>query len=1088
MAATDPHAPGKNPEAETSPRPLAPGAVFAERYRLLKRLGQGGMAEVYEVEHALTRRHLALKLLRPEVLTNAASVERFYREASVCAGIDSDHIVSVVDCDVDKPSGVPFLVMELLQGKDLSQYLAETTSAGAALSPALVLQLMKQVASALDKVHAQGIVHRDLKPANLFLTFPSDGPPRVKILDFGIAALVHEDQPASSGKLGTPLYMAPEQLLTGATISGAADTYALALIVYELLVGAPYWEGNTAASLFAKIPDRTARPKPSERALGHNVQLPAAFDAWLLRCIDPDPGRRPATAGAAVGDLMMVFDPKATQPPRPGGTAPMARVGPIAPRAPLGASRPSSPGMPAVGRASGAPVVPARSPLGSPPRRLSPLPPRPGAIPAPAPPPVQDAPPTAPSSLPPAPTPAALSAPPRPPTPAPPSLPDDSEELLTDDIEDLRATGVVFAAPGPGPVTPRVSAPPPMPPPKAPDATPGPRVLDDGLSERATRKIVSRLRVPPGPEAMTQRTSPVPRPDETRTQRLAPVGPRNPPEPHEVILASSSPPTPLFADATARPGSGDFAPQPKAPQDDLDFEAPPAAPADSIHFDDATQASPSDIRFDDSTARGMGPPPTPEESRQARYEAVTLTAPEEDPPAAPYEATPAPYTTPYPDRQALYDAVTPEPPPDDETPYLAPSEPARVSAGDGLSAKVDAAMAESSPRVRRRIPRSVELASTAILPTAPPAKTVRSSTLGLATAGTVLLAALAGWVLLRDRPSRPVPVQEGWRAPSAAEQSSLARNARLWSETLLSRRSARGLGESADPASATGIETARGLAALLAAHRAGHSPLSAQDQLTTLVALDRLRGERGWSELRDGTPAPTPAATAWATLAYASMSELTQAETARVRVRVARDTLLRSQNPDGGFPEGLEGDTHPETTVLAAWALVMAEPQDATAGAPVREATRRALVRVRALLDAPPSAGLSPRAEAIAVLTLARARVALGAADPSDGARFARFAQGLIARCGLPASGEARCATQDDADPDPRPAWWPWSMAATAVLLRGESEALPPAARRTLGGMVRAEVAALEGDRARWQALPTPRLAAALLALSEMTL
>lgn len=297
-------------------RPLGPGVIFAEKYTTVRRLGAGGMADVYEVEHAVTRRRLALKLLRPEVSGTRVNVERFYREASVCAGIDSDHIVQIIDCDVDKSTGIPFIVMELLQGKDLSAWIREAFDSGAPPPTSLVLTLLKQVASALDKVHARGIVHRDLKPANLFLTFPSDGPPRVKILDFGVARLDTDTDLSAPTKIGTPLYMSSEQL-RAQDIGPAADIWALALITFELLVGVPYWQGNTASTLFARIPDREAHPQPSTLAARHNVTLPRAFDLWLLRCIDPDPSQRPSTAGSAVGELLRIFDPKATQPPSP---------------------------------------------------------------------------------------------------------------------------------------------------------------------------------------------------------------------------------------------------------------------------------------------------------------------------------------------------------------------------------------------------------------------------------------------------------------------------------------------------------------------------------------------------------------------------------------------------------------------------------------------------------------------------------------------------------------------------------------------------------------------------------------------------
>ncbi|MFO0626174.1 MAG: protein kinase [Polyangiales bacterium] len=321
-------------EAPTPPRPgaLGPGAVFSDRYRLVRRLGSGGMAEVFEVEHLLTKRHLALKLLHPESLGNPTSVERFYREASACAGIDSDHIVQIIDCDVDKTTAIPFLVMELLQGEDLAQYIAKRWEDGAGIPPTTVTALLKQVASALDKVHAQGIVHRDLKPANLFVTFPDDGPPRVKILDFGIAKHIHSDVSSTpSGRLGTPLYMAAEQVSHRAPISAQTDITAVALIAYELLVGRPYWHGLSAAAIFARVPDRAAHHPPSASASKHGVELPAGFDAWMLRCLDPDPARRPPSVSVAVGELLRVYDPRATQPP----------IGPAAPSEIVRPSRPT---------------------------------------------------------------------------------------------------------------------------------------------------------------------------------------------------------------------------------------------------------------------------------------------------------------------------------------------------------------------------------------------------------------------------------------------------------------------------------------------------------------------------------------------------------------------------------------------------------------------------------------------------------------------------------------------------------------------------------------------------------------------------
>jgi serine/threonine protein kinase len=302
------------PDAAPSP-PLAPGAVFAKRYKLVRRMSAGVMADLYEAEHVNTRRRVALKVLQPEVMAEPLAVERFRREATACANIDSEHIVEVIDSDVDPDSGRPFLVMEYLQGRDLAQHIAATWGAHAPIPTAQTLTLLRQVASALDKVHAAGIVHRDLKPANLFLVTPADGPPRVKIVDFGVAKLVRERSGSEGERIGTPLYMAPEQLTQGATVSPATDVWALALIAYELFVGAPYWEGNTAASLFERIPDRRQHPLPSTLAAARGVKLGPPFDRWLLRCIDPDPAQRPASAGTAIAELFRLLDPNATQPP-----------------------------------------------------------------------------------------------------------------------------------------------------------------------------------------------------------------------------------------------------------------------------------------------------------------------------------------------------------------------------------------------------------------------------------------------------------------------------------------------------------------------------------------------------------------------------------------------------------------------------------------------------------------------------------------------------------------------------------------------------------------------------------------------------
>ncbi|MBL8601651.1 MAG: protein kinase [Myxococcales bacterium] len=1121
---------------DNSPAPrLGVDSVVAERYRLLRRLGSGGMAEVYEAEHVVTRRHLALKLLRPEVLANPKNVERFYREASVCSGIDSDHIVAIVDCDVDKASDVPFMVMELLQGEDLAQYIARANAEGTGITPSFLLTLLKQVASALDKVHAQGIVHRDLKPANLFLTFPSDGPPRVKILDFGIATLIDEEPHRSpQGRVGTPLYMAPELLLSGATITPSADLYALGLIAYELMVGHPYWEGNTATSLFAKIPDRQARPRPTTLAARHNVSLPPAIDAWLLRCLDPDPARRPASAGAAVGDLVAIFDPTATQPPRADlAPAPVQVTMPTTPRSnPPVANAPapksaaagaaSTGGAVASGQGAARPAMPRPAPrVVTPPRSAGPSPARSAAVPLGSP---REARPSAPSSpveakrpaaapiaaevetLAVGPTPvdapspgAAPSQPPPPPPPvdaraprkvagtalgyavvaaqqprtsvppptwnplanATPSIPpserdgagllnaadEEAEELRTDDLEDLKVTAELKAA-----VT--VSHPVSAETPFQGSAVVTERLLDDGLSEKATRKIVSRLKSKKSDpaEAVTRR---IELGSEALTQRMLPVVPTP-----RVEAASPEPIVEVLARAPA-------------------IDPPPAAPP----------AAPMPLRI----PLDVGPPgfTTPggevTQVEGALHGDVTEAGEPEIPGGALVDGDAPPV-----EMAGESTAVAiPRSVAADGT-VRTPSPQRVVAVGDVMSARIDAVVKSPDAQPsRRRIPRSVELASTTILPTKPPVKGVSRLTLVAATVGTLGLASLAGWVLLRDRET-PAAVEGPWRGVASAEQATLSNVSRDWSATLLRGRTAQGFAETAG-AGASGLETARSLAGLLAAHRASLATLNPELQLQTLVALDRLRGERGWTTLApNGTATPSVMATAWAALAYSAMCELTHAETARVRVRVARDALIAAQRDDGAFSELRDSRLNADATVLGAWALVAAAVQDPTAPESLRRHLDRSLATLRAALDGEGTlpSGWSSRHEALAVLALLRARAGLSLIDREDNTRFQRFVTGLLGRCAAArgSAAEVSCSAVLDDPGLPRASWWAWSMAASGVLLRTAPESLDPASLGRLSALVRGELSGLEHDRRPWAQVERGRTAELLAAMGELGL
>src|SRR5262245_25167383 len=215
-------------------------AVIASRYLPVRLIAKGGMGAVYEVEHARTGEHLALKVLLSGVGASADLLERFKREARASARIKSEHVVRVIDADeAPELDGAPFLVMELLDGMDL-----EREAAAARPDAATVVGWLRQVAVAIDKAHRLGIVHRDLKPENLFLAAREEGPPIVKVLDFGIVKMGEEGTGATgSGQIvGTPRYMAPEQANSAARATPATDRCALGLVAYRLLAGESYYQ------------------------------------------------------------------------------------------------------------------------------------------------------------------------------------------------------------------------------------------------------------------------------------------------------------------------------------------------------------------------------------------------------------------------------------------------------------------------------------------------------------------------------------------------------------------------------------------------------------------------------------------------------------------------------------------------------------------------------------------------------------------------------------------------------------------------------------------------------------------------------
>jgi serine/threonine-protein kinase len=286
---------------------IAPGYLIAERYRVVRHIGEGGMGNVYLVQHVKTDERFALKILNPSVAATHTARERFRREARTPARIDSDHVARVVDSDIAADLGdAPFLVMEYLRGQNL-QDLSDSLGA---LEPREVLVYLRQIAIALDKAHHLGIVHRDLKPENLFLTTRDDGSPCVKVLDFGIAKLsgatgdLAKVKATATGDIfGTPLYMSPEQCKSESErVSSQTDIWALGLIAHRLLTGQEFWTANTLTHLIAQI---AYEPMPLARDRG--AVYGEAYDAWFAKCCAREVEQRFVSAGEAVAALQQAL-------------------------------------------------------------------------------------------------------------------------------------------------------------------------------------------------------------------------------------------------------------------------------------------------------------------------------------------------------------------------------------------------------------------------------------------------------------------------------------------------------------------------------------------------------------------------------------------------------------------------------------------------------------------------------------------------------------------------------------------------------------------------------------------------------------
>lgn len=272
-----------------SQSPITIGSVIADKYRVERIVGKGGMGLVVAARHIKLDETVAIKLMFGDDLGNRESVERFLREAKACVRLkNNEHVARVTDVDT-LPNGLPYMVMELLDGKDLDRLLKDN----GVFSIHEACSYVVQACRALNDAHKLGIIHRDLKPQNLFLTKRPDGSPCIKVLDFGISKHTLADESASidltrpSDILGSAYYMSPEQARSSRSVVPQSDIYSLGAVLYKLLTGRAPFPKKTLLEVYEALLNESPAPPACFRR-----DMSPQLEAIILRCLDKKVDRR----------------------------------------------------------------------------------------------------------------------------------------------------------------------------------------------------------------------------------------------------------------------------------------------------------------------------------------------------------------------------------------------------------------------------------------------------------------------------------------------------------------------------------------------------------------------------------------------------------------------------------------------------------------------------------------------------------------------------------------------------------------------------------------------------------------------------